>query len=77
MGREAPDYVVLFGPSTQTMLPRLLTLFGSAWRYLEVAHLNVLWKDTYRPEIFWRSFQTIPLQDPSQGISIYKKIPAA
>lgn len=46
-GREAPDYVVVFGPAVEGI---------RGGRYELAATLDAYWRDEYRPELFWRRF---------------------
>jgi hypothetical protein len=53
-GREAPDYLVAFGPWRDEMPRMVAEEVGTACAYKQVATIPVFWKDLYRPELFWR-----------------------
>jgi hypothetical protein len=74
-GRRAPDYLIVFGPDSSDIRSHLQTLFQGRISYQEVARINTFWKDLYRPEIFWRTFSSIPISEPSQGIVIFRLQP--
>jgi hypothetical protein len=61
-GRVMPDYLILFGPRRAQLPP------GAA--YDLVATANVYWQDAYRPELFWRRFEPIPV-DLAKGEGVY------
>jgi hypothetical protein len=45
--------------------------------YKMVALLNVFWRDLYRPEIYWRKFETTTDFDPkSEAVYIFQKVAA-
>lgn len=68
-----PDYVVAFGPSAKVAEQVLDELEGVS--YQPVALLDVYWKDYYRPEIFWRTFEAIRGFDPERlGIHVFQRI---
>ena len=71
-GRKAPDYLIVFGPGANELREELQALFQERKSYHEIARVNVFWKDLYRPEVFWRTFSTIPISDSSQGITIFQ-----
>ncbi|MDR1190356.1 MAG: glycosyltransferase family 39 protein [Verrucomicrobiales bacterium] len=60
-GGVAPDYMIGFGPYTRQLTDDLNN-YGPPdvpLRYQQVAKIDVLWKDLYRPELFWRVFKPI------------------
>lgn len=71
-GRRAPDYLIVFGPDSSDVRFHLQTLFQGRISYQEVTRINTFWKDLYRPEIFWRTFSSIRISEPSQGIVIFR-----
>ena len=54
--REAPDYIIAFGPHRQ-MLASVRLKTSEPVNYELIARIDVHWKDEYRPELFWRRFQ--------------------
>ncbi len=54
-GKVAPDYVIVFGPKMELVKRELNK--ASAEPYQQVAALDVFWRDTYRPELYWREFK--------------------
>jgi len=73
-GRERPDYVILFGSVVAQVRPFLRQMEDANHVYVQVGQINVFWKDLYRPEIFWRSFNTIStLGQPNENIYIFQK----
>jgi len=77
-GRVSPDYIVAFGPAqgalaqieSQHMLPD--------FHYQLVQTIPVYWKDMYRPELYWRLFETMSAFDPDRaGVFIYRKTAAS
>ncbi len=74
MGREAPDYLVAFGPSLGAMEQAIGSWNRPDVSYRQVATINTFWKDMYRPELFWRTFTPITGYDPrSQAIYIFQR----
>ncbi|HEX3357544.1 MAG TPA: hypothetical protein VHS31_11290 [Tepidisphaeraceae bacterium] len=70
--RIMPDYIIAFGPSVGNLMQSFRPPAGVSYQLEAV--LNVFWKDMYRPELFWRSFQPIPFDaQKGQGIYIFKK----
>jgi hypothetical protein len=73
-GRVSPDYIVALGPQqsvvggieNQHLLPD--------FHYQLVQTIPVYWQDKYRPELYWRRFDTFSAFDPSRdGVFIYRK----
>jgi hypothetical protein len=59
-----PDYLIGIGPYTQRLERDLqenipLPAGGALPRYELVAKIDLVWKDLYRPELFWRVFKPI------------------
>lgn len=69
-GKTMPDYVICFGPIVMQMSAAMVDWQNRGFNYERVARLDVFWKDLYRPELFWRSFQTVPPRDP-EGDCVY------
>jgi hypothetical protein len=74
-GLQAPDYLVAFGPALGEMARTLQSWNRPDVRYQPVATLDVFWKDTYRPELMWRTFAPITGFDPkTQAIYIFERV---
>ena len=74
MGQEPPDYLVAFGPYLGRMMQVLESSNHPEVAYEPVEKINVFWKDSYRPELIWRTFQPITDFDPnSQAIYIFRR----
>jgi hypothetical protein len=74
-GRNAPDYVIAFGPSNNAMKTDPSALAPLLHRYDRVAVLNVYYDDLYRPELIWRTFSPKPIHHPdTEAIHIYKRV---
>ena len=72
--RVAPDYIIGFGPAGQAVegIERQNKVPG--FRYELVQTIPVFWKDLYRPELYWRRFETVKDFDPDRdGVFIFKK----
>ena len=42
--------------------------------FTQISTVDVFWKDLYRPELFWRSFSSLPkTDDQTQGVYVFKK----
>jgi hypothetical protein len=42
--------------------------------YAQVATIDIFWKDLYRPELFWRTFEAVKGYDPkTQAIYVFKR----
>jgi hypothetical protein len=73
-GRQAPDFIVTFGPARGEVEEFMKTTKLPGFHYQQTATLDVFWKDRYRPELYWRSFESITNFDPDkEGISIYRR----
>lgn len=75
-GGVVPEYLVGFGPYTQQLTQDLQNYCppSATLRYRQVAHIDVLWKDLYRPELFWRTFKPITNYNKnSDAIFIFKR----
>ena len=68
-----PDYVIVGGRSPHEFSRLLAELYGQSTYELEAA-LPVFWANVTRPEIPWRSFSPIPIQDPLvHGVLIFHR----
>jgi len=75
-GEEMPDYLIGFGPFVNELGRQLQTYNHLNTRYQLVAVVDALWKDLYRPELFWRTFTPI-LNYPNEAkVFIFKRAPA-
>jgi hypothetical protein len=77
MGRVAPDYIVAFGPEAQSVAGIEKQKVIPGFHYALVQSIPVFWKDQYRPELYWRRFETMGNFDPDKdGVFIFKKVNA-
>jgi hypothetical protein len=67
-GKIAPDYVIAFGPYTAEAEACLGELKRQGTSYQSVATIPVYYKEMFRPELIWRSFETIK---PTAGEQVY------
>ena len=58
IGQEPPDYLIGFGPAARQMMQALRAWNRPDVRYQPVKTLDVYWQDSYRPELYWRNFQS-------------------
>ena len=75
-GHVAPDYIVAFGPAKEAVanLEKQSTISGFHYQLAET--IPVFWKDQYRPELYWRHFETVTAFDPDrEGVFIFKRAP--
>jgi hypothetical protein len=74
-GREAPDFIVAFGPARGEVEALMKKPPVPGFHYQLVATIPVFWKDMYRPELYWRRFESMTNFDPErQGVSIYQRV---
>lgn len=74
MGQEPPDYLIAFGPNLADMEQVLKSWNRPDVTYVHEATIDIFWKDLYRPELFWRTFQAVKGYDPnSQAIYVFKR----
>jgi hypothetical protein len=74
VGQEPPDYLIAFGPSLNQMVQAIRYWERPDVSYRQVARIDVFWKDLYRPELMWRSFEPITNFDPnSQAVYIFQR----
>jgi hypothetical protein len=72
-GKQAPDYFIGFGPHAKTV--RKLFPGDGPIFYEPAATLDILWKDLYRPELFWRKFRSVTDFDKSEeAIYVFRKV---
>jgi hypothetical protein len=73
-GLQAPDYLIVFGPSVSGVRTMIRDAVRQGINYREVGRINTFWHDLYRPELFWRTFSPVLNYDPeTQAIYIFKK----
>ena len=71
----APDYLVSFGPAVQWVRAATAQMKSQGASYSEV-QLDVWGGDKTRPELFWRSFTTVPINNPQfDATYITKRVP--
>ena len=63
-----PDYIIAFGPVVAEPIRDLRPPPDVV--YDMAAILDVYWKDVYRPELMWRSFEPLPV-DKEHGEAVY------
>ncbi len=74
-GRVAPDYIVAFGPAGRAVegIERQGSVPGFAYEL--VKSIPVYWQDQYRPELYWRRFETTSNFNPAtDGVFIFRKV---
>lgn len=67
-GEESPEWLVAFGPKYLNQMEKDISDHTYATRYILVQKIEVLWKDLYRPELFWRKFE--PFTNYNRDIDI-------
>lgn len=73
-GKVPPDYVICFGPVVREVEAAMNVWQRQGIVYDRAAVLQVFWKDLYRPELFWRSFQTVsPRNLESECIYVFQR----
>jgi hypothetical protein len=73
-GRDAPDYIVGFGPLLNQAIQGIQKMGRPDVSYAPAAMIPVYWKDAYRPELFWHAF-TPPRFDPnSEAVYIFRRV---
>jgi hypothetical protein len=74
-GRVSPDYIVTLGPARADFERFMLAKPLPDFHYKAATTLNYYWKDMYRPELYWRRFESITNFDPeTEGVTIYEKV---
>ncbi len=72
-GRSAPDYLIAFGPFRKSVEETRKQLAGRGIFYRQVDTVHVFWRDLFRPERIWRSFETVT-PGPGEEVYIYKRV---
>jgi hypothetical protein len=73
IGREAPQYIVAFGPANNLARESIASWNRPEIQYSLVATLDFFWKDMHRPELFWRTFEPITTYNrQSEAIYVFK-----
>lgn len=73
-GVKMPDYIIVFGPLVVQVREMLNQWKAEGFKYKNISMLDVFWKDLYRPEMFWRSFVTIPITyKQKQGVYVFMR----
>jgi hypothetical protein len=77
-GRVAPDFIVALGPEARREIGAIASQAAlSDFHYELAATIPVYWKDMYRPELYWRNFETTTKFDPDrEGVFIFRKVGA-
>ena len=70
--RALPDYFLAFGGEVRGLRPYLQGLARAGYVYREVAQLAVHGADLTRPELYWRSFETVPVQS-GDGVFVFAR----
>jgi hypothetical protein len=74
-GVQMPDYIIVFGPLVVQVREMLRQWKSNGVNFTNISVINVFWKDLYRPELFWRSFTTIPSPyKQTQCVYVFKKV---
>lgn len=74
-GQQPPDYLIAFGPGLDDLAQAKPDLDRLGATYQPVATIPVFWKDLYRPELFWHTFQPITNYDPNtRAVYIFQRI---
>jgi hypothetical protein len=77
LGRAAPDFIVAFGPARSQVDMLAKDHLLPNVRYQAIGALPVYWKDQYRPELYWRRFESMTDFDPEKdGVFLYRKVAA-
>ncbi len=74
MGQEPPDFLVGFGPAAGQMMQAMQNWNRPGVSYQQVATINTYWRDSYRPELYWRNFEPNTSFDPNtEAVYIFKR----
>jgi hypothetical protein len=78
IGRVPPDYVICFGPpGLRELRANLEQLARVGARYDPVAALDVAYRDTTRPELFWHEFKTVTAFNKDvEGVYVWRRLGA-
>jgi hypothetical protein len=70
-----PEFIIVFGPMVVEVREMLKQWKMEGVNFENVSTIDVFWKDLYRPELFWRSSEPIPVVDKQkQGIYVFKRV---
>jgi hypothetical protein len=73
-GREAPDYLIAFGPSLKAMTDSLEAWNKPGVQYEMDDVIDHYYDELYRPELFWRRFGPVTNYNrASQAIYVFKR----
>ncbi len=72
--RVPPDVIIAFGPGLN-MLENVRIRSGEDVQLRLEKRIDVLWKDRYRPELFWRSFTPEKFNPATKGVFILRRVP--
>ena len=71
-GQEPPDYFIEFGARKERL--KELERVSPRAPYERVAVIDVYWKDTYRPELYWRRFdQRTNFNRETEAVYVFKR----
>lgn len=74
-GRVPPRFIVAFGPIVQQVRGLLGRWQEAGVAYEAAARLPVHWEPAYRPELFWRTFVTIPpIEGGHDGVHVLRRV---
>jgi hypothetical protein len=74
-GEVMPDYLMGFGPFVGELKNAVQQYGNPKISYVLVDKIDVLWKDLYRPELFWRTFTPIENYDHNRDVVfIFKRV---
>jgi hypothetical protein len=74
VGREAPEYIVLFGGEGAAAYHPIKLPDGSVPSYSVVKVLPVFGKDLFRPELYLRVFETQKVEGQRDGVLVLKRM---
>ncbi|MDB6025208.1 MAG: hypothetical protein JWM68_1431 [Verrucomicrobiales bacterium] len=73
LGSVPPDYIIIFGPQMKRVTKELEHVSPPA-SYGQVALIDVFWRDTYRPELYWRRFdQKTSFNRATEAVYVLKR----
>ncbi|XHR27924.1 MAG: ArnT family glycosyltransferase [Chthoniobacteraceae bacterium] len=73
-----PDYMVAFGPNLAEVKDAIQKMNDADkdFYYRREAVINYFWRDLYRPELFWRRFESVRNFNPEiEAIYVFKRVP--
>jgi 4-amino-4-deoxy-L-arabinose transferase-like glycosyltransferase len=72
IGEGLPDYIITFGPIVDELIREFHPPPGVV--YDTAAILDVFWKDLFRPELMWRTFEPVTVnKDKGEAVYIFRK----